>query len=220
MGNLVEGLPRQPVAGGRWLPLASQHHALEPADELLDAVELDCRQIANSSVELLNPSLARLEGAVDLAPDEEIAGKRRLLKTPGFIETLDGLGVLDNLGEFANVAPGGNHGIGHRTDVDILAIFVTVIGFRFARHPGKQAIEVRLIGSRECRMIPVNPGAHRLALENLAKQVVLLGLQLIAVITVLVGIHQRQCSHRQVEFPLAHAESLAHCVRIAVKVRE
>ena len=149
-----------------------------------------------------------------------IAGQCRLLKTSSFVEPLDGLGVLDDFGEFANVAPGGNHRIGGRRDVDVLAVFFSVIGFRFARHPGKQPIQIRLTGSRQCRVVPAEPSPHWLALENLAKQVVLIGLQLIAVVAVLVGIHQRQRSHRQVELALAHAESLAHCIRITVKVRK
>ena len=68
--DFVEGLPRQPEAGARRLPLAGQHHALEPADELLDSVEFAGLQFSDPSVELLDASVARLERAVDFTPDQ------------------------------------------------------------------------------------------------------------------------------------------------------
>ena len=178
------------------------------------------RQISSPRVESLDALVADRERPVDFALDEQIAGKRRLLKAPGFVQTPDRLGILDDSAEFADVSTGSDHGFGRGPNVGVMAFILSPLGFRFPRHPREKTLQVRRVGRPAGYMVPAEPVAYRFALEDLAKQVVLFRLKLVAVVALPIGVDQGQCSHRQVELAFAYAESSAHRVGIVVKLRK
>ena len=67
-------------------------------------------------------------------------------------------------------------------------------------------------------MVPAEPIAHRRTGEDLAEQVVLVGSKLIAVVTLLVCLHQSKRPDGQIELALADAKRIAYGIRITLEM--